>query len=245
MLARGWWVFLLVLLSGCSGVRPVVTLDMGAGRKATFVPRQDVRVVELDEAGASLKDSARRVRPSSRPQQAARELFQMEARSGAYRFEPRERRITPLGAGEQLEVLDSGSVGGLTREYLRWCERTQRQGDCLRLLAETPILDGDGSFGGFKQAMGPAGAGKQWHHIVEQTPGNVERFGPQALHNTDNVIRLDARMHARISGIFSAIRRDLTRSSTITVRQWLSTQSFEEQRRFGLLVLEQVSKGAW
>ena len=445
MLARGWWVFLLVLLSGCSGVRPVVTLDMGAGRKATFVPRQAARVVELDEAGASLKDSAKRVRPSSRPQQAARELFQMEARSGAYRFEPRERRITPLGAGEQLEVLDSGSVGGLTREYLRWCERTQRQGDCLRLLAETPILDGDGryvlamalargvvltemmdafkdmadpeammaavlwtwttymvllavpepiskgiaavmtatliayvgidtfwgliigfrqlveasdraitfddlrqagerygkvmgrnaarafvmlataaigntasglarsvptlpgaaqasvqagsqlgvrlaavgevrsvvvgagtvtlalapgavamtaqgpgggspplapgvrswgSFSGFKHAMGPAGAGKQWHHIVEQTPGNVERFGPHALHNTDNVIRLDTSLHKKVSALFSMIRPELT-SSHLTIRQWLSTRPFAVQYDFGLKAIENVRMGYW
>jgi hypothetical protein len=29
----------------------------------------------------------------------------------------------------------------------------------------------------FTRAMGPAGPGKQWHHIVEQTPGNVTRFG--------------------------------------------------------------------
>lgn len=444
MLARGWWVFLLVMLSGCGGVRPVVTLDLGAGRKATFVPRQDARVVELDEA--SFRKSVQRVQPPSHPQQAARNLFQMEARSGSYRYEPRERRITPLGVGESLEAIDSGSEGGLTREYLRWCERTQRQGDCLRLLAETPILDGEGryvlamalargvvlaemtdafkdmadpeammaavlwtwttymvllavpepiskgvaavmtatliayvgidtfwglivgfrqlveasdraltfdelrqagerygkvmgrnaarafmmlataamgntvaglartvptlpgaaqasaqagaqlgvrlaavgevrsvavgagtvtlslapgavamtaqgpgggspppppgvrswgSFSGFKQAMGPAGAGRQWHHIVEQTPGNVERFGPHALHNTDNVIRLDARMHTRISGIFSSIRFDLTQSHTMTVRQWLSTQSFEEQRRFGMLVLEKVMTGAW
>ncbi|RKG75536.1 hypothetical protein D7W79_20100 [Corallococcus exercitus] len=446
MLPRGWWVFLLVVLSGCGGVRTVVTLDMGVGREATFIPRQDARVVALENAEASLRESATHARPSSRPQQAARELFQMEARSGSYRYEPRERRITPLGAGESLEVIDPGGVGGLTREYLRWCERTQRQGDCLRLLSETPILDGDGryvlamalargvvltemadafkdmadpeammaavlwtwttymvllavpepiskgiaavmtatliayvgidtfwgliigfrqlveasdraitfddlrqagerygkvmgrnaarafvmlataamgntaaglarnvpalpgaaqataqagaqlgirlsavgevrsvavgagtvtlslapgavamsaqgqgggspppapgvrswgSFNGFKQAMGPAGAGKQWHHVVEQTPGNVERFGPHALHNTDNVIRLDARMHTRISGIVSSIRADLTRSYTMTVRQWLSTQSFEEQRRFGMLVLEQVMKGTW
>ena len=48
-----------------------------------------------------------------------------------------------------------------------------------------------GSFSGFRSAMGSAGAGKQWHHIVEQTPGNVARFGPHPLHNTENVVRLD------------------------------------------------------
>lgn len=36
------------------------------------------------------------------------------------------------------------------------------------------------SFSSFKRAQGRAGPGKQWHHIVEQTPGNVSRFGPEA-----------------------------------------------------------------
>jgi hypothetical protein len=46
---------------------------------------------------------------------------------------------------------------------------------------------GYSSFKSFKRAMGPAGNGKEWHHIVEQTDGNVARFGPQALHNTESV----------------------------------------------------------
>ncbi|MBN8226049.1 hypothetical protein JYK02_00835 [Corallococcus macrosporus] len=443
MLPRGWWVLLLVVLSGCGSVRPVVTLDTGTDRSAIFVPRQDARVVETGDAEAMLKQRALHARPSSRPQQAARELFQMAARSGSYRYEPRERRITPLGAGESLEVIDPGGEGGLTREYLRWCERTQRPGDCLRLLSETPILDGDGryvlamalargvvltemmdafkdmadpeammaavlwtwttymvllavpepiskgiaavmtatlisyvgidtfwgliigfrqlveaadraltfddlrqagerygkvmgrdaarafvmlatvamgntaaglartvpalpgaaqasvqagtqlgirlsavgevrsvavgagtvtlalapgavamaaqgegsapptrgvrswgAFSGFKQAMGPAGAGKQWHHVVEQTPGNVERFGPHALHNTDNVIRLETSLHKKVSALFSMIRPELT-SSTLTVRQWLSTQPFATQYEFGLRAIKNVQMGYW
>ncbi|WP_324951409.1 hypothetical protein [Archangium sp.] len=44
-----------------------------------------------------------------------------------------------------------------------------------------------GSFSGFKSAMGSAGHGKEWHHLVEQTPGNVKRFGGEALHNTENI----------------------------------------------------------
>lgn len=40
------------------------------------------------------------------------------------------------------------------------------------------------------RALGKAGPGQAWHHIVEQTPRNVARFGAQAIHNTRNVIRL-------------------------------------------------------
>ncbi|MFL5348903.1 MAG: hypothetical protein ACJ8AT_29240 [Hyalangium sp.] len=102
-----------------------------------------------------------------------------------------------------------------------------------------------GSFSGLKNALGSAGEGQQWHHIVEQTPGNVERFGPHALHNTENVIPLEKGLHTRISALYSSIRGNITGSNSLTVRQWLSTQSYEAQRKFGLLAIENVKKGIW
>jgi hypothetical protein len=102
-----------------------------------------------------------------------------------------------------------------------------------------------GSFSGFKSAMGPAGPGKEWHHIVEQTQGNVARFGPKALHNTENVIPLDKNLHDRVSALYSSARRSITGSDSLTVRKWLSTQSYDAQRRFGLLAIENVTKGHW
>ncbi|MCP3141945.1 SitA5 family polymorphic toxin [Pyxidicoccus xibeiensis] len=102
-----------------------------------------------------------------------------------------------------------------------------------------------GSFSGFKSALGPAGPGKQWHHIVEQTPGNVERFGPHALHNTENVIPLEEGLHTQISAFYSRKRFFITNSENLTVREWLSTQSFEAQRQFGLQAIENIKKGIW
>ncbi|XWU86951.1 hypothetical protein ACN6A1_04600 [Myxococcus virescens] len=61
-----------------------------------------------------------------------------------------------------------------------------------------------GSFSGLKSALGSAGPGKNWHHIVEQTPGNVERFGPHVLHNTENVIAIDEGIHRQISAYYSS-----------------------------------------
>jgi len=46
------------------------------------------------------------------------------------------------------------------------------------------------SFTAFKRAEGAAGNGMAWHHIVEQTPGNVKRFGAEAIHNTENLVKL-------------------------------------------------------
>ncbi|PTL77009.1 hypothetical protein [Vitiosangium sp. GDMCC 1.1324] len=102
-----------------------------------------------------------------------------------------------------------------------------------------------GSFSGFKAAMGPAGPGKQWHHIVEQTPGNVKRFGGEALHNTENVAALEKPIHTRISAFYSSIQPKITNSNTLTVRQWLSTQSYEAQREFGLLAIKNILGGIW
>ncbi|MBM7115976.1 hypothetical protein [Archangium primigenium] len=102
-----------------------------------------------------------------------------------------------------------------------------------------------GSFSGFKSAMGPAGPGKAWHHIVEQTPGNATRFGGHALHNTENIVAMDKALHDRVSAFYSRIRPGVTRSTLLTVRKWLSTQSYEAQREFGLLAMENVRKGLW
>jgi hypothetical protein len=73
----------------------------------------------------------------------------------------------------------------------------------------------------------------------------VERFGPHALHNTQNVIPLDKAQHTRISAIYSSIRYDITESYSLTVRQWLRTQSYAAQREFGLLAIKNVQKGSW
>jgi hypothetical protein len=102
-----------------------------------------------------------------------------------------------------------------------------------------------GSFSGFKNGLGSAGEGKQWHHIVEQTSGNVERFGPHALHNTRNVIPVETMLHRDVSGFYSSIRPGITGSRTLTIRQWLSTQSYEAQRAFGLQAIENIRKGVW
>jgi hypothetical protein len=102
-----------------------------------------------------------------------------------------------------------------------------------------------GSFSGFKSAMGPAGPGREWHHIVEKTPGNAKRFGGAALHNTENVIALGKQLHTDVSAFYSSIRPAITKSTKLTVRKWLSTQSYEAQREFGLLAIENIKKGIW
>ncbi|MEO5625632.1 MAG: hypothetical protein ABIQ70_06475, partial [Dokdonella sp.] len=95
------------------------------------------------------------------------------------------------------------------------------------------------SFSAFKRAEGAAGPGMQWHHVVEQTPGNVAQFGAETIHNTENLIRLDTATHRQISGFYSskALGNDMT------VRQWLRIQSYEDQRAFGQQALRDFGGG--
>jgi hypothetical protein len=95
------------------------------------------------------------------------------------------------------------------------------------------------SFSAFKRAEGVAGEGQAWHHIVEQTPSNVERFGAEAIHNTENLVKLPhgpGTIHNQISGFYSS-KQPFTGGQT--VRQWLSPQSFEEHAEFGQSIIQQ------
>jgi hypothetical protein len=110
-----------------------------------------------------------------------------------------------------------------------------------RVVAEDTEIGGEvarfGSFAEFKQHVGSPGAGNHWHHIVEQTPGNLEAFGPEALHNTRNVVAVPKSVHVgrgSISAYYSS-KRPFTNGRT--VRQWLAPKSFQAQRRFGIRTL--------
>ncbi len=92
------------------------------------------------------------------------------------------------------------------------------------------------SFDDFKDFMGPAGEGKAWHHIVEQRKVNIERFGAEAIHNTETVIAVEKSKHDAISAFYSSKSRD---TGGLVVREWLRTKSYEEQRAFGLRALRQ------
>lgn len=86
------------------------------------------------------------------------------------------------------------------------------------------------TFGEFKRTIGVAGAGKAWHHIVGQTTANVQKFGTEAIHNTGNLIRLEhgkGSIHQEITNFYNSVQIEITGSSNITVREWLSSQSFE------------------
>lgn len=104
-------------------------------------------------------------------------------------------------------------------------------------LSKKVIVEGFESFAAFKKANGKAGEGYNWHHIVEQTPANIKRFGAKRIHNANNLIKIPGgkgSIHAKISGYYSS-KQPFTYGKT--VRQWLSTKSYTEQYNFGLKLL--------
>ena len=96
------------------------------------------------------------------------------------------------------------------------------------------------TFSEFKKAVGVAGTGQAWHHIVGQTTSNLQRFGAEAIHNTGNLVQIPhgkGSIHQEISNFYSSVQPELTGGLDITVREWSGTQSFEEQQDFGIRVI--------
>jgi RHS repeat-associated protein len=94
---------------------------------------------------------------------------------------------------------------------------------------------GFATFNKLKEFLGSAGAGKAWHHIVEQCQAVRSGFSNMWINNSNNVVSLSNSVHNKISAYYSSI--DKTLSKTQTVRQWLSGQSFQKQYEFGIKVL--------
>jgi len=98
-------------------------------------------------------------------------------------------------------------------------------------------VGGFNTFSAFKRVYGAAGPGQAWHHIVEQTPGNLAQFGNLAIHNPANLMKLPhgaGSIHAMLSGHYSSKQ---FYTNGLTVRQWLSTQSYQQQLEYGIQML--------
>ncbi len=95
---------------------------------------------------------------------------------------------------------------------------------------------GYNTFDQAKKALGSPGTNKAWHHIVEQNQIGNSGFSATDIHNTKNLVAIESgtsgSIHQQISAHYSS-----NLPSGITVRQWLSGQSFTAQFEYGLEVL--------
>ncbi|AEI64993.1 AHH domain-containing protein [Corallococcus macrosporus] len=146
------WLVLALAVTGCSTTR-LVRLDTGDKPPMVHTPlkEDDAALVELDddEFEEAVVAHARDVRPFSNPLREARQRFGVPERSGVYLYEGRGPRLIPQDEAEDSDgprLLESYADDELTRAYGRWCERKSQPGDCLRLLAEGPLLASDGKY---------------------------------------------------------------------------------------------------
>ncbi|WP_164017513.1 AHH domain-containing protein [Pyxidicoccus trucidator] len=153
MRARGViWLVLALAVAGCSTTR-VVRLDIGNGPPIVHTPFEEEGTgpVELDddEFEEAMVALARDVRPFANPLREARQLFGVPERGGVYLYQHRSPRLVPQEEEKHPDgprLLEAYSDDELTRAYGRWCERKKQPGDCLRLLAEGPLLASDGKY---------------------------------------------------------------------------------------------------
>ncbi|MDY7232120.1 restriction endonuclease fold toxin 5 domain-containing protein [Hyalangium rubrum] len=81
-----------------------------------------------------------------RPLEHARQLLGVPERSGWYRYEGRNPRLIPSAPGNHQDLRLLPADDELKSRYLLWCARTWAKGDCLRLLVDSPSLDGDAKY---------------------------------------------------------------------------------------------------
>jgi RHS repeat-associated protein len=139
------------------------------------------------------------------------------------------------GALSQLDVTGAYNffMGAYQKDGTRMAGALFTMGSC----AQEASSAGLGSFRALKKELGPAGAGKEWHHLVEQS--QVGKFGKEMIHNIKNVIALPKEVHRKISAYYSS-KQAFT--GGLTVREWIGKKSFKEQYDFAIKVLKQVMK---
>lgn len=78
--------------------------------------------------------------------------------------------------------------------------------------------------------LGPAGPGRQWHHIVEKRLTSI-LFVAELIHSTDNIINLPVDLHKYISARMSERGYD---TEMIVRRFYMNRLSFRDQYNYGV-----------
>jgi hypothetical protein len=146
---------------------------------------------------------------------------------------------TMLIGGPALEKLFLGSGAAGTVDAVLWragvsCLQSAVCRTVFGMAGGAGAGQGFTSFRALKEYLGDPGENMEWHHIVEQSQIGRSGFSVGQIQNTNNVIAIDANVHAQISGFYSS---NVAGRGTGTVRDWLAGQDFQAQYEFGLQVL--------
>lgn len=152
------------------------------------------------------------------------------------------------GVGEAADVTMAFDIMATTVEFHRLRVDTEAALSfanhapySLDELRVTPANESFGSYYEFTKILlakrfGPAAAGYQYHHVIEQGGTNGVNIPPEQLHNTENIIRVPALVHEVITAAYAEDMDD----SGMSVREWLRTQPYDVQRAEGLKILQRL-----
>jgi hypothetical protein len=107
----------------------------------------------------------------------------------------------------------------------------------------TAVADvpGYSSFRAAKVALGSPGTGNVFDHVVEQSKIARSSFGPEEIHNPFNLNPVPSGINQLKANYYSSIRPF---TGGVTVRDWLTGQSFIDQYNFGMDILANLRNGS-
>jgi len=82
-----------------------------------------------------------------------------------------------------------------------------------------------------RRYLGPAGSGREWHHIVEKRLAGRDGFPAELIHSTDNIISLPVEVHRRVTAKMSSRSPE---HGNVVRRLWMEKLPFDEQYNLGL-----------
>ena len=88
-----------------------------------------------------------------------------------------------------------------------------------------------------RRYLGPAGSGREWHHIVEKRLAGRKDFPAELIHSTDNIISLPVEVHRRINGKMSA---KMVIYGDVVLRHYVQGRTFAEQYNHGINLVIQT-----
>jgi hypothetical protein len=102
-------------------------------------------------------------------------------------------------------------------------------------------LPGYSSFRAAKADLGSPGAGNVYDHVVEQSQVARSGFTPEEIHNPFNLDPVPRGINQLKANYYSSIRPF---TGGMTVRDWLTGQSFADQYEFGMDTLMYLTNGS-
>lgn len=93
------------------------------------------------------------------------------------------------------------------------------------------------SEGELRRYLGPAGLGREWHHIVEKRLAGRDGFPVEIIHSTDNIINLPVDVHRAINARMSSLSPE---HGNVVLRYWVERLPFEDQYNFGLDLIDRT-----